>query len=100
MKITLLIVIGFLAIAGSGFYWVMKTIRDDVSRQYSQASEEPLVDFAHLFAGLLEQDLRDGKIDVSNFRQGIASAYKREFLATIYQLEKREIQTNIYITNE
>ena len=46
MRITLLIIVGFLAIAGAGFYSLMNRIRDDVERQYSQAAEEPLVDFA------------------------------------------------------
>lgn len=99
MKITLLIVIGFLLIAGSGFFLLMRTISEDIERQYSQASEEPLVDFAHLFAGLLEQDVRDGKIEVGKFRNGFSEAYRREFVAKIYQLKKTEIQTQIYITD-
>ena len=53
MKVTLLIVAGFLVIAGGGFFMLMRTLSEDIERQYSQASEEPLVDFAHLFAGLL-----------------------------------------------
>lgn len=100
MRITLLIVAGFLLIAGSGFFILMRTISEDIERQYSQASEEPLVDFAHLFAGLLEQDVRDGKIDLTKFREGFREAYGREFLAKIYQLEKSKIHTQVYITDE
>ncbi|MEM1442300.1 MAG: two-component system sensor histidine kinase CreC [Verrucomicrobiota bacterium] len=100
MRIVLWIIAGFLIIAGCGFFFLMSTIRDDVERQYSQASEEPLVDFAHLFASLLEQDIVEGRIDAEQFRRGFAGAYKREFLAKIYQLEKSEIQTHVYITDE
>ena len=100
MRITLLIIAGFLLIAGGGFFFLMTTISEDVERQYSQASEEPLVDFAHLFAALLEQDVEEGKIDITKFREGFSNAYKREFLARIYQLEKREIHTHVYVTNE
>jgi two-component system sensor histidine kinase CreC len=100
MRITLLIVAGFLVIAGTGFFVLMRTISEDVERQYSQASEEPLVDFAHLFAGLLEQDVREGEIDVTRFREGFREAYGREFLAKIYQLEKSKIHTQVYITDE
>lgn len=100
MRITLLMVAGFLVIAGAGFYLLMRTISADVERQYSQASEEPLVDFAHLFASLLEQDVREGKIDVARFREGFGGAYRRKFLAKIYQLEKSEIRTHVYITDE
>ena len=100
MKITLLIVLGFLAIAGGGFFALMRTIGEDIERQYSQASEEPLVDFAHLFASLIERDVEEGKIDVGRFRESFANAYRREFTARIYQLEKSEIQTHVYVTNE
>lgn len=92
-------VAGFLLIAGGGFFGLMKTIRNDVERQYSQASEEPLVDTAHLFASLLEQEIEDGIIDVSGMRAGFESAYKREFVAQIYQIRKTEIQTHIYVTD-
>lgn len=100
MKITLLIVAGFLVIAGGGFFMLMRTISEDIERQYSQASEEPLVDFAHLFAGLLEEDVKGGKIDVARFRRGFEDAYAREFVAKIYQLEKTEIHTQVYVTDE
>ncbi|MCB1203979.1 MAG: two-component system sensor histidine kinase CreC [Verrucomicrobiae bacterium] len=100
MRITLLMVAGFLVIAGAGFYILMRTISEDIGRQYSQASEEPLVDFAHLFASLLERDVRDGKIDIARFRESFDAAYRREFLARIYQLEKSKIHTQVYIADE
>jgi two-component system, OmpR family, sensor histidine kinase CreC len=100
MKITLLIVAGFLVIAGAGFFMLMRTLSEDIERQYSQASEEPLVDFAHLFAGLLEEEVKDGRIEVDRFRRGFEEAYGREFVAKIYQLEKTKIYTQVYITDE
>lgn len=100
MRITLLMVAGFLVIAGAGFYFLMRTISEDIERQYSQASEEPLVDFAHLFASLVERDVRDGKIDVGRFRESFDAAYRRDFLAKIYQLEKSQIHTQVYIADE
>ncbi len=92
-------VAGFLLIAGGGFFGLMKTIRNDVERQYSQASEEPLVDTAHLFASLLEQGVEDGVIDVSVMREGFEDAFEREFVAQIYQIRKTEIQTHVYVTD-
>lgn len=99
MRIVLLIVAGFLLIAGAGFYLSMSTIRDDIERQYSQAAEEPLVDFAHLLASLAERDVVDGRIDVGRFRTAFAEAREREFVARIYRLEKTEIQTHVYIAD-
>ncbi len=99
MRLTLLIIAGFLLIAGGGFFLLMRTIREDVERQYSQAAEEPLVDLSHLLASMVEQDLRDGEIDASRFREAFESAYRREFRARIYQLEKTTIDTHVYVTD-
>ncbi len=100
MKITLLIIVGFLAIAGGGLYYLTRTMSENIEIQYSQASEEPLVDFSHLFASLIESDVKDGKIDPSRFRSSFSKAYKRKFLAKIYQLEKTKIQTHVYVTDK
>jgi len=99
MRITLLIVAGFLAIAGGGFFFLMWTISDDVERQYSQAAEEPLVDFAHILASLIEQDIEEGQLDVALFRKGMTSAYERDFFAKIYRIEKSELFTHVYVTD-
>jgi two-component system sensor histidine kinase CreC len=99
MRITLLIIFGFLATAGGGFYVLMRTIQGDVERQYSQAAEEPLVDLSHLLASLVEQDLRDGEVDADRFREGFAAAYRREFSARIHQLEKTRLDTQVYVTD-
>lgn len=99
MRLTLLIIFGFLFIAGSGFYVLMRTIRDDVERQYSQAAEEPLVDVAIILASLVEQDLSEARIDPGKFRAAFTSAYGRKFRARIYQLEKTELNTHVYVTD-
>ncbi|MEM7699224.1 MAG: two-component system sensor histidine kinase CreC [Verrucomicrobiota bacterium] len=100
MKLTALLVGGFLLISGACVFLLMKSLRDDVEKQYSQAAEEPLVDFAHLFASLVEQDIADGKLEVGKFREAFSAAYRREFLARIYQLEKTSLQTHVYIADE
>lgn len=99
MRITLLIIAGFLAIAGAGIFALMRHIQGDVERQYSQAAEEPLVDLSHLLASLVEQDLRDGAIDAERFRGGFAAAYQREFSARIHRLEKTRLDTQVYVTD-
>ena len=100
MRITLYILAGFLVIAGGGLFYLTRTMIADVEKQYSQASEEPLVDFSHLFASLIEQDVKNGKIDPSRFRTSFRNAYRRKFLAKIYQLRKTTIQTHVYVTDK
>ncbi len=99
MRITFLILVGFFLIALGSFALLARSIRSNIEIQYSQAAEEPLVDFAHLFAALIERDIREGEIDPSRFREAFESAYRREFLARIYHLRKDRIQTHVYVTD-
>jgi len=98
VRLTLLLILGFLAIAGGGFYFLLREIHDDVERQYAQAAEEPMVDMAHLFASMLEVDLKEGRIDPSHLAQSFDRAYQRRFRARIYHLEKSRLFTHIYVT--
>jgi two-component system sensor histidine kinase CreC len=100
VKITLLIVLVFLAVGGLGVFTVVYTTHDDVERQYSQAAEEPMVDVAQIFAAMIEKDIVDGVIDVSGFRAGFRQAHQRQFEAKIYSLHKSEVFTHVYITDE
>ncbi len=99
MKITLLILVGFLVVALGSLTVMARKVGKNIETQYSQAAEEPLVDVSHLFAALVEQDIDDGEIDPSRFRESFASAYRRRFVARIYNLEKTTIRTHIYITD-
>ena len=99
MRITLLIIGGFLLFAAAGFYSAMSRIRDDVERQYSQAAEEPLVDFSHLLAAFVEEDIRDGVIDPGRIRSALEKAKGRSFEARIYNLKKVALSTEVYVTD-
>lgn len=99
MKLTLLLIFGFLVIAVGGFWYLLRQIHDDVERQYAQAAEEPMVDIAHLFASILETDIKDGRIDANRFGTAFTNAYRREFSAKIYNLEKTSLFTHVYVTD-
>ena len=99
MKITLLIVLVFVAVGGLGVFTVVYTTHDDVERQYSQAAEEPMVDVAQIFAAMIETDVVDGVINVDAFRESFEGAHARQFGAKIYSLEKDEVFTHVYITD-
>lgn len=99
MRLTLLILSGFLLIAGGVIYWMMNVTREDVERQYSQAAEESLVDMAQLLASLLEQDMEGGGIEVGKFRAAFEGAYRRVFEARIYSLTKTALATHVYVTD-
>ena len=95
MKITLLIMLGFVVGGGLAVFMVVYSALDDVERQYSQAAEEPMVDVAQLLAALIEADIEDGVIDASRFRLAFERAHLREFVADIYRLHKTELFTHV-----
>ena len=99
MKLTLLLIFGFILIAVGGFWYLAKQIYEDVERQYAQAAEEPMVDMAHLFASFLEMDIKEGEIDATRFREAFDDAYRREFSGKIYNLEKTNLFTHLYVTD-
>ena len=99
MKLTLLLIFGFILIAVGGFWYLAAQLYDDVERQYAQAAEEPMVDMAHLFASIIEADLEEGKIDATRLGEAFANAYRREFTAKIYSLEKTSVSTHLYVTD-
>lgn len=99
MRLTLLLIFGFILIAAGGFWYLASLLYEDVERQYAQAAEEPMVDMAHLFAAIIEADLEEGKIDATRLGEAFASAYRREFRAKIYSLEKTQVSTHLYVTD-
>lgn len=100
MRITLLIILGFVVGGGFGVFYVVYTTHKAVEQQYSQAAEEPMVDVAQLLAALIESDIdEDGKLDAARFRDGFERAHRREFEADIYRLKKTELFTDVYVTD-
>ncbi len=100
MRITLLIILGFIVGGGLGVFYVVYITHKAVEQQYSQAAEEPMVDVAQVLAALIESDIgEDGKLDASRFREGFERAHRREFEAKIYRLKKSELFTHVYVTD-
>ncbi len=99
MRLTLFVIAGFLVIALTGFFFLLRATYDDVERQYAQAAEEPMVDMAHLLAAMLESGLEDEKIDPTLFRDAFERAYSHDFQAKIYNLQKSRLFTHVYVTD-
>lgn len=100
MKITVIILAGFFVIALGSLALLARNVRNHIEVQYSQAAEEPLVDFAYLFASLIEMDIEEGTVNPSRFRQAFTKTYRKSITARIHTFEKDSIQTHVYITDE
>ncbi|MFN0125965.1 MAG: two-component system sensor histidine kinase CreC [Verrucomicrobiales bacterium] len=99
MSLSARLLFGFVVIAAGGFYFLSDQIVQRVERQYIEAVEEPMVDAANILAASLEQDIKDGRLDVGRFATAFDSAKRREFEARIYTLDKSTLYLDAYVTD-
>ena len=99
MRLTRVTLLCLALIIGFGFYRLIVYILDDVDAQTFQATEEVMVDTAHVMAGMMESQLKDGKPDADTLRAAFANAQRHQIKATIYEHEKTSIGLNAYLTD-
>lgn len=100
MTLTARLLFGFVLIAAVGFYFITDQVLKRVERQYLEAVEEPMVDAANILAAALEQDIKNGALDATHFAASFAAAKKREFEAKIYDVTKKRINLEAYVTDD
>jgi two-component system, OmpR family, sensor histidine kinase CreC len=76
-----------------GFYQLARHFLAEVEPQTFQATEEVMVDAAHLFAELA------AKGDRESLRAAFDAAHRRKFEARIYDHLKREVGIHVYLTD-
>ncbi len=82
-----------------GFYQLTRHFLADVEPQTFQATEEVLVDIAHLLAESVEKDMARGELRADDLRETFSEAHKRRFRATIFEHVKSRIGINVYLTD-
>lgn len=92
--------IGFLLIVAAAFYLLLDKLMERVERQYMEAVEETMVDTVNLLGALAEQSLHGGDHDFRPLSRMFDEAHKREFEAKIYQVVKRDVKMDVYVTDE
>ena len=86
-------------IIGFGFYRLGVYLIDDVDAQTFQATEEVMVDTAHVMAGMIESDLDHGQSENDVLRGSFSHVQKRSISAKIYGHTKTNIGLNAYLTD-
>lgn len=99
MKIGTRIVLGFLLITAVGFYYLAQWVINDVRPHYMKSMEESLIDTATLLASQLSTRAAAGEIPVDDLRAAFDHAYRREFSARVYDLEKKRVNIRVYVTD-
>jgi two-component system sensor histidine kinase CreC len=96
-RITLLLITVVIAV---GFYQLNKVLLDDVEPQILQATEEVMVDVAHVFSEMVTQEMKNGELDKDRLRDIFTQAREHEFEAQIFALTKQEVGINLYVTDD
>ena len=91
--------IAILLIYAAGIAFVLHRVLADLDPRYRESAEESLVETAQIMASLVEQDVRDGAIDVSRLQPLFKSVYARPFEAQIFSLTKNRVELRLYVTD-
>lgn len=98
-RLTLILIAGILAL---GFYRLCDYLLDDLEFQTFQASEEAMVDAAHIFASAAEVHLSEASLSpevIAGFEKTFRRAHEREFLAKIFVKSKKDVSIDCYLTD-
>lgn len=99
MSVRLRIVLAFVLLAGAGLLLLMRWVVTDFRTQPPRASEEAMVDMAHVLAALVESQIDGERIDTALLRATLDSALSRRFEARIFDLTKGEVGLRVYVTD-
>lgn len=99
MKIRTRLFLGILLAVGVGFAFVVDWVIDDLTPQYRESTEEPLVDTARILADIAAATATQGRVQEGLFRTAFRRVAERPFTARIYGLTKTRVDFRVYITD-
>jgi two-component system, OmpR family, sensor histidine kinase CreC len=99
MRLTRVTLLLITLVMGLGFYQLTNYLLDDVEPQILQATEEVMVDAAHVFSELVSQEIKEGTLDKERLREIFQRAREHEFQAKIFNHEKQQVGLNLYVTD-
>ena len=92
MRLTRITLLLIPLIMGAGFYRLSDYLLEDLETQTLQATEESMIDAAHILANLTENDL--------DLEQVFARIDERKLNAKIFVIAKEKIGLNAYLTDQ
>lgn len=100
MRLTRVTLFFLALIISFGFYRLIVYLLDDVDAQTFQATEEVMVDTAHVMAGMIESELEEGeKPDAHLLKSAFTNAQSHTLDARIHSHTKTSIGLNAYLTD-
>jgi two-component system sensor histidine kinase CreC len=93
------IFLAILLIYAAGIAFLLYRVLGDLDPRYRESAEESLVETSQLVATLVEQDVRDGAIDVARLEPLFRSLYSRRFEAKIFSVTKNHVDLRVAVTD-
>lgn len=91
--------LGLVGIFVLAFGFLTYRIATEIDPRYREPAEDALVETANLLAAMLERDLKDGALDVSQLGPAFQRVYARRFSANVYSVEKTRVEMRVYVTD-
>lgn len=82
-----------------GFYQLARHFLAEVEPQTFQATEEMMVDSAHILAEMVEADMNGESFNTTKLRTAFDKAHERKFEAKIFDHLKQRVGINAYVTD-
>ena len=98
-RLTLILIAGILAL---GFFRLVDYLFQDLESQTFQATEETMIDGAHIFAALAGTQVKDGQLSpqgIAAFEDLYTNLQAREFEAQIFINRKTKVSLDCYLTD-
>ena len=100
IRLTRLIVLIMAVVTSGGFFMLYQYLTDDLEDQTFQATEESLIDTAHILTGVIESDITQNTLQTDGLKSALEKAHNHEFRAKIFKLIKTKVGTHVYVTNQ
>ena len=105
MKIRTRLITVFVAFTFAAVLGIVYLIAEEIRPSYLEAQEEALVDFSEMFAAVVSENAittsKNGSvsIDAQLLERAFEALPKRNLQAQIYDLEKTQVDTRVYVTD-
>ena len=99
MRLGLKLFLGYFLIVGLGVYFSLNILGVEIKPAFRQATEETLIDTAHLLAVLARDDLANGSLADGRFQARLAEYARRTPNARVWDIVKNTLDHRVYITD-
>lgn len=99
MRLTRITLVILALIIVAGFNLLVRRQLADVEPQLFQATEEAMVDTAHILASFADQKFTDAGFQSATFAEAMDAAHRRTFKARIFNHTKEAVGLDFYVTD-